>query len=422
MRKFLIIFLFVTAANWAQFSYWEFYNSMPKPVAGGDIWQNFDNVFIIGGYSDSTQRNTNWVQRYNLSSNLWNLDTMITERFGLVVENYNNQIYFFGGVNSDDTSITGITNWGADINSEMALNYNNNFNRIFSTGHIIGDNFYIIGGNPLPGTRSDTLAYIVEYNLNESVISFKNDTLFTNEDFPEQQMSEVVGDDIFIFGGVINGISQDIYKYNIIDHSYKKLDIKLLEPRAGGRAVLGMDPNQIIIIGGYNESSPALNSVEVFSVFDDQYFIESAMPIQQARYNFMTATLYGYIYIFGGFDENRKVINSIERMNFEAVVNIEEDIKNIPSNFELQQNYPNPFNPTTTIEYSIPIVETGYIPSLQIIVYDVLGREIKTLVNRVQTPGNYKIEFDGSNFPSGVYYYQLKSGTFIQTKKMLLLK
>lgn len=94
MRKFLIIFLFVTAANWAQFSYWEFYNSMPKPVAGGDIWQNFDNVFIIGGYSDSTQRNTNWVQRYNLSSNLWNLDTMITERFGLVVENYNNQIYF----------------------------------------------------------------------------------------------------------------------------------------------------------------------------------------------------------------------------------------------------------------------------------------------------------------------------------------
>ncbi|MFZ1292489.1 MAG: kelch repeat-containing protein [Melioribacteraceae bacterium] len=421
MKNFLIIFLIATV-TFAQFSYWEFYSTMPRPVAGGDVWQKDNNIIIIGGYSDSTQNYTNWVQRYNLFSNLWNIDTIRTTRFGLVVENYNNKIYFFGGVNSEDSTINGIANWNDDFTFENALNFDQNFNRIFSTGHIIDDNFYIIGGNPLSGTRSDTMAYIIEYNLTESKIINKIDTLFTTEDFPEQQMSEVIGNDIFIFGGVINGISQDIYKYNIVDHSYTKLDIKLLEPRAGGRAVIGSEPNQILIIGGYNETSQALNSVEIFTVSEDQYFIEPAMPIQEARYYFMTAYFDQNIFILGGRNSEGKVINSIERLNFEAMTNVEDNSQNIENNIKLFQNYPNPFNPTTNINYTISNVETHGNASLQLIVYDVLGNEIATLVNENKSPGKYSVQFDASKYPSGVYYYQLKSSSFIQTKKMLLLK
>jgi len=97
-------------------------------------------------------------------------------------------------------------------------------------------------------------------------------------------------------------------------------------------------------------------------------------------------------------------------------------------NFSLSQNYPNPFNPTTTIKYSIPNVETGHAPSLQVTlkVYDVLGKEVATLVNEEKQPGIYEVEFNPvsgiRNLASGIYYYRLKASNFIQTKKMILLK
>ncbi len=102
----------------------------------------------------------------------------------------------------------------------------------------------------------------------------------------------------------------------------------------------------------------------------------------------------------------------------------------LPTKFELKQNYPNPFNPSTIIKYSIPNVETGYIPSVQLKVYDILGREIAILVNKKQTAGNYEINFDASSskgeFANGVYIYRLsavgKNVNFMQAKKMVLLR
>ncbi|MGD8781294.1 MAG: T9SS type A sorting domain-containing protein [Ignavibacteria bacterium] len=85
--------------------------------------------------------------------------------------------------------------------------------------------------------------------------------------------------------------------------------------------------------------------------------------------------------------------------------------------FSLDQNYPNPFNPTTTISYQIP--ETGDV-SLKI--YDVLGREVMTLINETQASGVYSVEFNASKLASGVYIYRLKCNDFLQTKKLLLLK
>ena len=91
--------------------------------------------------------------------------------------------------------------------------------------------------------------------------------------------------------------------------------------------------------------------------------------------------------------------------------------ESVPKEFILAQNYPNPFNPSTTIKYSIP-----HQSNVILKIYDVLGKEIETLVNEEKTVGNYQVEFDASSFSSGVYFYQLRAGEFVQTKKMLLLK
>jgi Secretion system C-terminal sorting domain len=92
------------------------------------------------------------------------------------------------------------------------------------------------------------------------------------------------------------------------------------------------------------------------------------------------------------------------------------------STYDLEQNFPNPFNPSTKIKFSIPFVEMGYAPSVQLIVYDVLGNEISTLVNEEKSAGSYEVDFNASELTSGIYFYQLKAGNFVQTKKMILLK
>ena len=88
-----------------------------------------------------------------------------------------------------------------------------------------------------------------------------------------------------------------------------------------------------------------------------------------------------------------------------------------PGRFVLNQNYPNPFNPTTTISWYSPLSGRQTLK-----IYDLLGNEITTLVNEFKPAGNYEVMFDGSNFPSGVYYYRLQSGKFTETKKLVLLR
>ncbi|MCH8035073.1 MAG: T9SS type A sorting domain-containing protein [Bacteroidetes bacterium] len=96
---------------------------------------------------------------------------------------------------------------------------------------------------------------------------------------------------------------------------------------------------------------------------------------------------------------------------------ISNEKENLIDRFVLEQNYPNPFNPITTITYQIP--KTSFVT---IKVYDVLGNEIATLVNEELEAGKYEIDFIARDLPSGIYFYTFRSGSFAETKKMLLLK
>jgi hypothetical protein len=89
----------------------------------------------------------------------------------------------------------------------------------------------------------------------------------------------------------------------------------------------------------------------------------------------------------------------------------------MPTKYSLSQNYPNPFNPITNIKFSI--VKAG---DVKIIVYDLIGREVQALVNERLNAGTYETKFDGSMLTSGVYFYQMVSGDYRETKKLLLLK
>ncbi len=101
---------------------------------------------------------------------------------------------------------------------------------------------------------------------------------------------------------------------------------------------------------------------------------------------------------------------------FDLVTGVENS-NTVSYNFNLKQNYPNPFNPTTTIKYSLPGSEF-----VTLKVFNVLGKEVSTLINKTQAAGNYEVNFDASNLTSGIYIYQLTSGSNTQIRKMVLLK
>ena len=115
----------------------------------------------------------------------------------------------------------------------------------------------------------------------------------------------------------------------------------------------------------------------------------------------------------------RKSINSytwLVKLDSEEIMNIEEPLIELKE-FSLSQNYPNPFNPSTKISWQSPV---SCWQTLK--VFDVLGREVTTIVDEYKQAGSYKVEFNASNLASGIYFYQLKAGVFIETNKMVLMK
>lgn len=117
------------------------------------------------------------------------------------------------------------------------------------------------------------------------------------------------------------------------------------------------------------------------------------------------------------FIQNDDTKEILQAAKIQPLTDVDEIISDIPEKYSLEQNYPNPFNPSTSISYQI--VETV---NVHLVVYDILGRKIKTLVNEVKEPGHYKVTFEAENFASGIYFYKLQAGDFTDIKKMSFIK
>jgi photosystem II stability/assembly factor-like uncharacterized protein len=143
-------------------------------------------------------------------------------------------------------------------------------------------------------------------------------------------------------------------------------------------------------------------------------------PINETLYSvFFADTLCGYITGLGG-----NVIKTTDGGGIITNVKHITDIS-VPKSFSLYQNYPNPFNPSTKIKFLIPLlggVSEGRGGLVNLTIYDILGREVATLVNESLKPGTYEVEFEGSNYASGVYFYKLITQDYSETRKLILLK
>ena len=129
--------------------------------------------------------------------------------------------------------------------------------------------------------------------------------------------------------------------------------------------------------------------------------------VSEAGQNFVGVSRNGNTVVTGGFFSSHPQI-------FTGVNNMEAAV---PGKYELYQNYPNPFNPSTVISWQLPVKSHVLLK-----VYNVLGKEVSTLVNEVKPVGKYKVIFNAGNLASGVYFYRLITDSFSKTKKMILLR
>ena len=159
----------------------------------------------------------------------------------------------------------------------------------------------------------------------------------------------------------------------------------------------------------------------VFGIISDtKDFAHDGLFVENIKY----AKNFGVIYFCSGEPPPCTGFTNLIGCRIDGIVygdtnltNIEQIGNSIPEYFSLSQNFPNPFNPNTIINYQLAI---NNVVSLK--VYDALGKEVATLVNEKQNPGSYSVEFNSKGLPSGIYFYKLEAGDFVETKKMVLMK
>ncbi len=189
----------------------------------------------------------------------------------------------------------------------------------------------------------------------------------------------------------------------------KNLKIYIANATISGRILLNGNPPNMNVEVNANVADTSL--VRTFTDFNGYY-----------RLN-VTNRLWNYEIFAGNLSSDYQQYSIIAHpgqtnVNFNfTLTDVKSQSSSIPNEYFLSQNYPNPFNPVTAIKYSIP--NEGFV-SLKI--YNVLGSEVATLVNEFKNAGSYNVSFNAENLSSGVYYYKLKSGTFVETRKMILLK
>jgi hypothetical protein len=164
----------------------------------------------------------------------------------------------------------------------------------------------------------------------------------------------------------------------------------------------------------------SLDGITWTDVSGQSYTNYSCSDTTAQVFNFSSAVTAQYIRLYAtklSPDSYGNYYCQIAEMHVEEVTSIKNVNSNLPKEYSISQNYPNPFNPSTEIQYSIP--KNGIVT---IKIYNLLGQEVATLINKEQRAGSYNINFNASRLTSGVYMYKIQSGNFTSTKKMMLLK
>jgi len=385
-------------------------------------------VYVFGGLQDGNVVTSN-CYRYNVKANTWESIPPLSLGpiwIGCAVR-LGNSLYNIGGTSSAALNDAKTRVQKFDINNNTWTSVASMpFGRCFNQAVTYQDSLiYVAGGWGLPGLA--TYAQVFLYNVYSDTWGFATS-------MPNPRCGGVLGISndtlVYVCGGpnwVNPAATNTVYRgiINSTDRSLITWDTTGAVYPAGVRnSISGASwGNGVIVSGGYQVTS-VTNQCYVYSPGRNQW---TQMPnLLSPKTDHGTASVFignvwKFINVSGTSNRSGANSTSVDILTDSLLLVGINHNSNVPVSFSLEQNYPNPFNPVTKINFDLP-----FDSKVMMIIYDVTGREIKTLVNEVRTAGYHTIIFDGSMISSGIYFYRIIANAngkdYINTKKMAIIK
>src|SRR3989339_282803 len=404
-------------------------------VTGGSIGSGTNYDYLTIKYSPTGD--TLWTRRYNGPKNSKDI------AYSIALDDSGN---IFITVDSDgNIYVTGVSDGGSSGSSEPHFDYATiKYNSAGLTQWIRRYN-YANGKDEGVMVKADNLGNIFVTGFSTGVTSFADyatinyssdgDTTwisrYNGPDSDDDMASALTVDNlgnVFVTGksdgGISTGFDYATIKYNSLgDSVWVKRYNGDASANDGGSAI-ALDKSGNVFVTG--------SSTNVTTAFDYTTIKYSPDGTEEWTIKYTNSDFAGSIEEpFGLFVDtlSNVYVTGMSALDYATVKYVQTPTSvdifplNIPDRFTLEQNYPNPFNPSTTIRYAIPLLggdERGGFITMK--VYDVLGNEVATLVNEEKPAGSYEVNFDAIGLPSGIYFYKLQAGSFVETKKMILIK
>lgn len=371
-------------------------------------------IYAIGGYGGSNNNEyLSTVEEYDPVADAWTQKAdMPTARWGHPGGVVNGKIYAIGGYNGKpgETGCISTVEEYDPVTDTWKTKAPMPTARVYHTSCVVNGKIYVIGG----GIGTDNIYRTVEEYDPET------DTWTTKADMPTPRACftcSALNGKIYAIGGVLDfpfkTLTGSVEEYDPATDTWtQKTDMPIARDFHAACAV----DDKIYVMGGFVSNSYSIsNTIEEYDPSTDTWTSKFPMPV--ARIEFPACTVNGKIYIMGGLTraKNRYAEMYVYDPGCDIMPFVD-DSK--PVEYTLLQNYPNPFNPTTTISYQLD--QPGMV---NLIIYDILGRKVNTLVNEIKSPGSYSVTWNPKGLASGVYFYRVQfEGSKVLSRKMLLLK
>jgi N-acetylneuraminic acid mutarotase len=380
--------------------------SMPAAVV--------DNIiYVFGGWNNS-QKTVDEVEFFNPATLTWGSEAKMTSSRGdFTATVLDNKIYLIGGRSNMDEDILNLVEVFDPATNEWSSAKEMPEGRCLHASCACNGKIYVFGG--ISGDDwNHPCAAVLEYDPAEDAWSAKS-----NMEIPRFEFSAVnVNERIYTLGGLfVDGTTTHyggyIERYNPETDAWKSLFIAPSDRALYGAAVLD---GKIYVVGG--TLNGALASMDMYDPADG--FWRKKLGMEYPRFGCAAAvaeypTGTYHLYVIGGATDWDTPVNYTEELTIiDPVVEVAEDL---PGSGLLDQNYPNPFIQSTLIKFRIPDCDR-----ILLRVYDINGREIATLLNEMMNPGSYEVNWKADDYPAGIYFYRLETGSVNESRKLILQK
>ena len=367
-------------------------------------------IYVLGGQGETSPYNAlSKMEVYDQQTDSWTeLQNMPTARWGLMTAVVDGKIYAIGGLEGSfmgGFTSTDVVEEYDPVTDTWTTKSALQVGRGYGGAVVYNDTIFVFGGYR---TQSQTDLGTVEkyYPPSDIWVSTGIPMPYPHSTF----MMTKVGTSAYLIGGWDNS---GVEEYSFVTGEWTT---KPQMPVAAGGSGIAANDSLIFIIGGRGGN---FDEFQAFNLLNDTWHQLNTMPT--AREGLVAEMVDGKVYCITGSDPSGFPFFKANQEARGMIVGVEKT-EYLPTDFVLDQNYPNPFNPSTTIEYYLP-------KSTDVVlkIYNILGDEIKTLVNEYQSAGNKTYKWDGTDnagqkTASGIYFYKAQLGEKVITKKMILMK